>query len=117
VDLLRMMGIFIEYPWLAAVVGLLLVGLGRLRGRRTAIVVGVIWLLYAGYEAAMRLRWLCSGECNIRVDLLLIYPLLLAMTVVAIVSLLRGQADGRTGGRGRIAVTQGRVVTRADPHE
>jgi hypothetical protein len=88
-ELLSLMGIFIQYPWLAALIGLFLVGLGRSRGRRNAIVVGVIWLLYAAYETAMRLRWLCSGECNIRVDLLLIYPLLLAATVVGIVSLLR----------------------------
>ena len=88
-QLLSKMGIFIQYPSLAALIGVFLVGLGRWRGRRTAMVVGVIWLLYAAYETAMRLRWLCSGECNIRVDLLLIYPLLLAATVVGIVSLLR----------------------------
>jgi hypothetical protein len=89
------MGIFIQYPWLAGVIGLFLVSLGGARARRTAIVVGVIWLLYAAYETAMRLRWLCSGECNIRVDLLLIYPLLLAATVVAIVSLLRARRAPR----------------------
>jgi formate hydrogenlyase subunit 3/multisubunit Na+/H+ antiporter MnhD subunit len=89
VEFLSIMAIFTQYPWLAAVIGVLLVGLGRSRARRTAIVVGVIWLLYAVYETAMRLRWLCSGECNIRVDLLLIYPLLLAATLVGIVSLLR----------------------------
>ena len=90
-----MMGIFIQYPWLAALIGLFLVGLGRSRSRQTAMVVGVIWLLYAAYETAMRLRWLCSGECNIRVDLLLIYPLLLAATVVGIVSLLRARRAPR----------------------
>jgi hypothetical protein len=95
VDILTMMGIFIQYPWLAALIGLLLVGLGQSRGRRTAVVVGVIWLLYAAYETAMRLRWLCTGECNIRVDLLLIYPLLLATTVVAIVNLLRTRRSPR----------------------
>jgi hypothetical protein len=91
VELLKMMGIFVRYPWLAAVVGVLLVGLGRARARRTAIAVGVIWLLYAAYETAMRLRWLCSGECNIGVDLLLIYPPLLAATLVGLVSLLRAR--------------------------
>jgi formate hydrogenlyase subunit 3/multisubunit Na+/H+ antiporter MnhD subunit len=95
VELLSMMAIFIQYPWLAAVIGVLLVGLGRARARRTAIVVGVIWLLYAAYETAMRLRWLCSGECNIRVDLLLIYPLLLATTIVGVVSLLRARHPPR----------------------
>ena len=94
-ELLSMMGIFVQYPWLAAVIGVLLAGLGRSRGRRTVIVVGVIWLLYAAYETAMRLRWLCSGECNIRVDLLLIYPLLLAITVVGIVSLVRARRPPR----------------------
>ena len=92
---LSIMAIFIQYPWLAALIGLFLVGLGRSRGRRTAIVVGVIWLLYAAYETAMRLRWLCSGECNIRVDLLLIYPLLLAATIIGIVSLLRARRAPR----------------------
>ena len=93
--ILSIMAIFTQYPWMAAVIGLLLVGLGRARGRRTAIVVGVIWLLYAAYETAMRLRWLCSGECNIRVDLLLIYPLLLAATVAGVVSLLRARRPPR----------------------
>jgi hypothetical protein len=95
VEFLSVMAIFTQYPWLAAVIGVFLVGLGRARARRTAIVVGVIWLLYAAYETAMRLRWLCSGECNIRVDLLLIYPLLLAATLVGIVSLLRARQPPR----------------------
>jgi hypothetical protein len=86
---LSLMGIFIQYPWLGALIGVALVGLGRARRRTTAIVIGVVWVLYAAYEAAMKLRWLCTGECNIRVDLLLLYPLLLGLTVVAIVSLLR----------------------------
>jgi hypothetical protein len=90
-----MMAIFIQYPWLAAVIGVVLVGLGERRGRRTAIVAGVFWLLYAAYETAMRLRWLCSGECNIRVDLLLIYPLLLGITLVGLVSLLRTRRPSR----------------------
>jgi hypothetical protein len=89
VELLSLMGIFIQYPWLAGMIGVFLVGLGKLRRRPTAVVAGGIWLLYAAYEAAMRLRWLCSGECNIRVDLLLIYPFLLVTTVVGLVSLLR----------------------------
>jgi hypothetical protein len=95
VEFLSIMAIFIQYPWLAALIGLFLVGLGRARGRRTAMVVGVIWLLYAAYETAMLVRWLCSGECNIRVDLLLIYPLLLAASVVGIVSLVRARRAPR----------------------
>jgi hypothetical protein len=46
--------------------------------------VGIVWALYAGYETGMQQRWLCSGECNIRVDLLLIYPALLAASAWAL---------------------------------
>lgn len=31
----------------------------------------------------MHRRWLCSGECNIRVDLLLLYPLLILLSLAA----------------------------------
>jgi hypothetical protein len=47
-------------------------------------VAAVLWLLYVVYESLMYTRVLCSGECNIRVDLLLIYPILLFVTVTAI---------------------------------
>jgi hypothetical protein len=86
---LTAMAIFIQYPWLAGAIGLVLGVLGRWRRRRTGIAVGMIWLLYAAYETAMRQRWLCSGECNIRVDLLLIYPVLLLATFAWLVSILR----------------------------
>lgn len=90
---LSMMAIFIEYPWLAALIGVFLLAFGR--SRRAAAVAGVAWLLYAVYETGMKQRWLCSGECNIRVDLLLVYPMLLVVTLVAVVSLIRnGRARG-----------------------
>jgi hypothetical protein len=94
-QLLTVMAILIEYPWLAAAIGLLLLGLGWWRDRRTATGVGLVWLLYAAYETGMRQRWLCSGECNIRIDLLLIYPFLLLATFAGIVSLLRSLNLGK----------------------
>ena len=83
------MGIFIEYPFLAGLVGIVLFLLGRRTRRRTVVGVGVVWLLYSAYETGMKQRWLCSGECNIRIDLLVIYPALLVGLVVAIVGLAR----------------------------
>lgn len=83
------MAILIEYPWLAALIGAALVGLGKWRRRRIAVLMGGVWLVYAVYETGMKLRWLCSGECNIRIDLLVLYPLLLAALVVAVVGLVR----------------------------
>ena len=83
------MAILIQYPFLAAAIGVVLLALGRWARRRTVTAAGLVWLLYAAYETGMQQRWLCTGECNIRVDLLLIYPLLLAVSAVAAVSLLR----------------------------
>ena len=83
------MAIFIRYPVLAAVIGVALLGLGQRAGRRVAMGVGIAWLVYGIYEFSMKQRWLCSGECNIRIDLLLIYPVLVIGLVAAGVSLLR----------------------------
>jgi hypothetical protein len=44
----------------------------------------VLWTGYAAYETWVQAT--CTGECNIRVDLLLVWPLLLAVTVLAVVS-------------------------------
>ena len=89
------MAILIEYPVLAAAIGLALLGLDWRTHRRGAVGVGAVWLLYSMYEFGMRLRWLCTGECNIRIDLLVIYPALLISLVVAAVSLLRPSREPR----------------------
>src|SRR4026208_1773944 len=70
------MSVLIAYPWLAAGVGAFFVFPGWRRRRWGVVTVGVMWVLYAAYETGMQQRWLCTGECNIRVDLLLIYPIL-----------------------------------------
>jgi hypothetical protein len=83
------MAIFIEYPILAAAIGAVLFWVGRRTGRRVAVGAGLVWLLYGIYEFGMKQRWLCSGECNIRVDLLVVYPVLAISLVATGVSLLR----------------------------
>jgi hypothetical protein len=89
------MAIFIAHPYLAALIGILLLGVGRLTRHRTPVAVGIVWLLYALYETGMQRRWLCSGECNIRIDLLVIYPVLLILLFAAGLSLLRAPAGPR----------------------
>jgi hypothetical protein len=84
----RVMAIFIEYPLLAAAIGLLLVGLGRWTHRGLATTVGVMWLMYSLWEFAIKQRWLCRGDCDIRADLVFIYPVLFVGSVAAVVSLL-----------------------------
>ena len=77
------MALFIAYPWLALVVSAAFAALWWWRRAASAAAVGAAWLAYSAYEFLMRARVLCSGECNIRVDLLLIYPLLLAASLLA----------------------------------
>jgi hypothetical protein len=76
-------GIFIASPWLALLPALAFAVVGFRRRRMLAWVAAAAWLLYAAYETAMKWRMLCTGECNIRVDLLVLYPLLGALSLAA----------------------------------
>ena len=77
--MLKLLGI----PVFAILFGLLIVACFRLTRTRLALVTGVLWILYGIYEYLTQIRVLCSGECNIRVDLLLIYPILLVYTIAS----------------------------------
>ncbi len=79
----RLFAILIEWPWLALAPAAAFYAVGRRRQSRAAVMAAASWAIYALYELAMRARLLCSGECNIRVDLLLIYPALAIFSVVA----------------------------------
>jgi hypothetical protein len=78
------MSILIEYPLIAVIPALAFAGLYRLTRRPFVIVVALAWMLYGIYEYAMQERILCSGECNIRIDLLAIYPVLAVASLVAL---------------------------------
>ncbi len=88
-DILESMGILISQPWLALPPALVFLASGLGSKSKTAVGVGVLWLLYSAYELAMKYRVLCSGECNIRIDLLVIYPFLLTASVVGVVAVVR----------------------------
>ncbi len=85
-------GIFVVAPWLALIPAVLFGLVYRRTRSRPLLIAGAAWLTYFLYEEAMRRRILCSGECNIRVDLLLLYPVLLVVTAVAVLA-----ARGRRG--------------------
>jgi hypothetical protein len=74
----------IAHPW----VGLLIAGAfavwWRQYGNWFALGAAMGWVGYAGYEYLMLARILCTGDCNIRVDLLLVYPLLLLVSILSI---------------------------------
>jgi hypothetical protein len=82
---LSIMAIMIEYPWLALAPAVLFFFLHSVVKERVILVTAIAWLAYVLYEYGMKFRLLCSGECNIRVDLLLIYALLAVLTVASLV--------------------------------
>ena len=79
------MSILIEHPGLAAVPSLIFFGLYHLTRRPFILGTASVWMLYGLYEYAMQARILCSGECNIRIDLLAIYPALVVASVVGVI--------------------------------
>ncbi|MFO0874094.1 MAG: hypothetical protein U0575_09005 [Phycisphaerales bacterium] len=70
------------------------------RATRFVLWVGVAWLLYAVYESVLFSMAKSSGEpADIRVDLLLIAPLLEILTLVAIILWIRaGIMTSHSGG-------------------
>lgn len=75
---------FAILPFIAAAVGVALFLLWRRRRRVVGAMAAGAWLAYGVYEYLMHARVLCAGECNIRVDLLLIWPVLIGMTLTAL---------------------------------
>ncbi len=84
-DILRTMDILVEYPFLALVPALVFATLYKKSKNRYILALGLLWMGYLVYEYGMKLRILCSGECNIRIDLLLIYPILMFTSLAGLV--------------------------------
>lgn len=84
-EFFRAMTVFIEQPFLAFALSLVFVFLYVVSKSRIALSAALLWLIYCPYEYAMKVRILCSGECNIRVDLLLIYPILILVSLAGVI--------------------------------
>ena len=92
----QMMGdTFIAQPLTALVPAAIFAVWGRLLRSSFSYVVAALWGAYGIYELLMKLRVLCSGECNIRIDLLAIYPLLLLASAAGILVPLIGRLRSR----------------------
>ena len=81
---LQWLAVLIIAPWAAFVVAALFAVMWWQAGGRMALVTAILWVLYGVYESLIYLRIICSGDCDIRVDLLLIYPLLLLMSLISL---------------------------------
>ena len=60
----------------AGMMAVILLVAGAQRPRRAVIVAAILWLLYAVYEHQVATGVLCDANCNIRVDLVLFFPIL-----------------------------------------
>lgn len=78
---------FIDWP-LAAFIPAAIFGALYFVNRRGGVMVAALcWAGYATLETLNKARVTCSGECNIRVDLLVIYPALWIVSLVGVVLL------------------------------
>lgn len=68
----RTRAVLIEQPLLAAVPGGIFLALFAVSRKLLVLAAATAWLLYVPYEYSMKFRILCSGECNIRIDLLVL---------------------------------------------
>jgi hypothetical protein len=85
-------GLLIIFPLGATCIGVLFLLMFFRLKTITSLITAVLWILYSIYEYLMYTRVLCTGECNIRVDLLVIYPLLIALSLVSIFFYFRKKA-------------------------
>lgn len=83
--LFKWMGVFAGYPWLVVIPITLFIFIGHAAKARFATVTAFLWLIYGMYEWMMYARILCSGDCNIRMDLLFIYPMLLLASLTTMI--------------------------------
>lgn len=75
----------IAFPLTALAIAVAFLALHARSRRRFVLVTAILWGGYAIYEELMRRRILCTGECNIRVDLVLLYPVLALLSIAALV--------------------------------
>ena len=89
------LAVFIDQPLLALIPAALFILLMAASRSRWSLAAAGMWVGYAAYEYGMKARILCSGECNIRIDLLLVYPLLILASGAAVYLSLRRRKESR----------------------
>ena len=88
----------------AGIMAMILLVLGWERPRVAVIVTAILWLLYAVYERLVATGVLCDANCNIRVDLVLFFPMLGIATFFAYRSYMRPPSQATVVGMGLGAI-------------
>lgn len=79
----------ITQPWIAVLPALALFALWWWKRSRLVLWAGVLWLLYGIYEYLFYSGVFCPAGCNIRVDLLVIHPLLILLSLAGLIDAVR----------------------------
>jgi hypothetical protein len=69
--------------WVAAIGVVAFVVISWVTGARVAFGGALVWALFGLWEALIQFRITCEAECNIRVDIFLTFPIVIAASVVA----------------------------------
>ena len=85
----ELFGAFIEMPALALLPAALFAAGYAATRSRAALAMAALWAIYALLEFGNKARITCSGECNIRVDLMVIAPGLLLGSALAVFAIVR----------------------------
>ena len=83
---------FIDTPSMALIPALVFLVSWFSRRDSMAAIAAFCWASYALLETLNKARITCSGECNIRIDLLMIYPGLILISVGAFIAIMIGAA-------------------------
>jgi hypothetical protein len=80
---------YVAFPGLALLPAAIFGAMYFYRRRNSSLIAALLWGAYALYESLMKARILCSGECNIRIDLVLLIPILWVAVIVGVVQFFR----------------------------
>ena len=97
-ELLAPISIFIIFPAGALLIAAIYVRMYIKVKSKLSLLLAILWMGYSVYEYLMYSRVLCSGECNIRIDLLLISPILVVLSLLASVFYFRKKRSVREKG-------------------
>jgi type VI protein secretion system component VasK len=78
---MRWTTLLIDHPWLALLGATALAQVWRSTRSRIALVAAVLWVAYTGWEITLSED---RPDANIRIDLLVIYPMLAVLTAFAV---------------------------------
>ena len=94
-EILRLLGIIahelVNNPLVGFIPAVLFLFFYLIKKSRLILITSLAWALYSIYEYLVQSGIACSGECNIRFDLLLFHPALLLLSILALLSFIFGK--------------------------